>query len=308
MEKLSKLLFNKCSHFMIEDARPLERYLFENHFVRPCEKDIIRSLGNYQNKDGGFGHGIESDFVLPNSSPMATSVGLRYLSKLDHHEEAMDMIKHAIEYLETAYIPSRKGWLTVPEDVNDYAHAPWWTYDKKTGMTVIDGSWGNPSAELIGYVYKYRQYTSTLDAEDLVKTAMGYFNDLTSFQSFHEVYCYIDLYETLPEHYSKQVYEKLTEAVQQLVCLEPEEWHTYVAKPLDFIRHADELFGLDMEVIHKNLDYVVEQISESGIVMPNWTWGDAYGAQWEFALEEWKGLLTLKGLLALDAFDRIQKM
>lgn len=308
MEKLSKLLFNQCSHFMIEEARPLERYLFENHFVRPCEKDIIRSLGNYQNKDGGFGHGIESDFVLPNSSPMATSVGLRYLSKMDHHEEAMDMIKDAIAYLESTYIAERKGWITVPEEVNDYAHAPWWTYDKSTGMTVIDKFWGNPTAELIGYLYKYSDQVTLLDPEALLETAIAHLNKIENFQSQHEIFCYIDLYETLPKKQTNQLKEKLTIAISQLVNTNPNDWHTYVAKPLDFMRRSKETFGMDEEGINKNLDYIIEKIRKHGVIKPHWTWGEVYEAQWEIAQVEWTGLGTLTALLTLDQFNRIDKI
>lgn len=307
METLSKLLFNQCNRFMIEEARPLERYLFENYFVRPCEKDIIRSLGNYQNKDGGFGHGIESDFVLPNSSPMATSVGLRHLSKLDHHEEAMEMIKHGVAYLENTYRAERKGWVTVPEDVNDYAHAPWWTFDTSTGMTIIDKFWGNPSAELIGYLYKYRHQVTRLDVDDLLETAIEHLNETDNFESFHEIYCYIDLYETLPAKQANRIKEKLTVAIGQLVNTNPDDWDTYVAKPLDFIRRSEETFGMAMADIHKNLDYIIKQIRNHGVIKPNWSWREEYEAQWEIAEVEWTGLGTLIALLALDQFNRMDK-
>lgn len=33
---------------------------------------MLNALGFYQNEDGGFGNGLEADFLNPNSSPMAT--------------------------------------------------------------------------------------------------------------------------------------------------------------------------------------------------------------------------------------------
>jgi len=82
VKKLSKTLFNQLNSYMNKKARPLESAIFNYYFNDSSGDDILDSLEEFQNSDGGFGLGIEPDFKLIQSSPMATSIGLRYLSML----------------------------------------------------------------------------------------------------------------------------------------------------------------------------------------------------------------------------------
>lgn len=64
--------FDRAKVFIKTKARGLERSLFEYEFENGSQESVLAELITYQNKDGGFGNGIEPDFWLPNSSPMAT--------------------------------------------------------------------------------------------------------------------------------------------------------------------------------------------------------------------------------------------
>ncbi|GAF80683.1 unnamed protein product, partial [marine sediment metagenome] len=86
IKKLSKTLFNQLNSYMNKKARPLESSIFNYYFNDSNGDDVLDSLEEYQNSDGGFGRGIEPDFKLIQSSPMATSIGLRYLSMLDNSD------------------------------------------------------------------------------------------------------------------------------------------------------------------------------------------------------------------------------
>jgi len=114
MKKLSKTLFNQLNSYMNKKARPLESAIFNYYFNDSSGDDILDSLEEYQNSDGGFGRGIEPDFKLIKSSPMATSIGLRYLSMLDNSDRGQNMIARAVEYLETTFDSNRNGWYSVP--------------------------------------------------------------------------------------------------------------------------------------------------------------------------------------------------
>ncbi|GMQ61836.1 prenyltransferase/squalene oxidase repeat-containing protein [Vallitalea maricola] len=306
MNQLTKELFEKCKKYILEKGRPLEQHLFINYFVKPCELDIINDLKKYQNTDGGFGNGIESDFTLPYSSPMATSIGLRYLSRYDNQNEAILMIKKAIAYLENTYVPERKGWFAVPREVNDFPHAPWWNYDEEKGMTIIDKYWGNPSAELIGYLYKYREYVANLDVDNILEYAINNINSREVFESQHEIYCYIDLYHTLPKKLADRLEGTLEKAIRQLANTHVDEWEDYVPKPLDFIDNPNKTYGIDEESINTNLDYYIDNIKKNNIIIPTWAWND-YEEQWKIAKVEWTALITLNGLCILDKFNRIEK-
>lgn len=305
MKKLSKVLFNQLNSYMNTEARPLERSIFNYYFNDSSSDDILDSLEVFQNSDGGFGKGIEPDFKLVESSPMATSIGLRHLSKLDKSDRAQKMIAKAIEYLEATFDSDRNGWYSVKGEVNNYPHAPWWEFRDDINMTVIDYSWGNPTAELIGYLYKYKKYLNKLDIYSLINYAISNLNKVTEFKSEHEIFCYISMYNSLDEEFSSQIEDTLKLAVSKLVNVNQFEWTNYVPTPLKFIEIGSEnFFGIEYQFIDQNLDYLVDKLEEQGKILPNWQW-DKYLDEWDIAKSEWIGILTLETLLSLLKFNRI---
>jgi hypothetical protein len=305
MKKISKTLLNQLSGYMNTEARPLERSIFNYYFNDSSCDDILDSLEEFQNLDGGFGQGIEPDFKLLESSPMATSIGLRHLSTIDKSDRAQKMIGKAINYLETTFDVDRNGWYSVNDNVNNYPHAPWWEFREDINMTVIDYSWGNPTAELIGYLYKYKKYLNKLDVYSLINYAIRNLNKVTEFKSEHEIFCYISMYNSLNEEFSSQIENTLKLAISQLVNVNQSEWTNYVATPLKFIEFGSEnFFGIEHRFIEQNLDYLVDRLEEDGKILPNWQW-DKYLDEWEIAKKEWIGILTLQTLLSLLKFNRI---
>ncbi|MCB2362570.1 hypothetical protein, partial [Clostridium estertheticum] len=235
----------------------MEKSIFNYYFNDSSGDDILDSLEAFQNTDGGFGKGIEPDFKLIKSSPMATSIGLRYLSKLDNSDRAQNMIAKAIEFLETTFDSNRNGWYSVPSIVNNYPHAPWWEFRNDINMTVIDYSWGNPTAELIGYVFKYKKYLNNLDIYSLINYAITNLNKRTEFNSEHEIISYIHMYNTLDEEFSSQIVDTLKLAVSKLVNIHQFEWINYVPTPLKFINlDSKNFFGIEGKFIDQNLDYL----------------------------------------------------
>lgn len=307
MKKLSKNSFEKASQIIKESARPLEKLIYQDYFHQPCQEEIVSELKKYQNNDGGFGHGIEPDFRLPLSSPMASSVAFHHLMKYDLNDESIGVIKSGIKYFENAFIPECNGWFVLSKEVNDYPHAPWWHFNEKEGMTVIDKNWGNPSAEIIGYLYKYRDFVSNLNIEELLNFALDYWNNKSKFASENEIYCYISLYNIIPDQYSKMLESKISEGIQQHICKEVADWKDkYVPKPLDFVTDPESnRFGISDELIEKNLDLWVDILTENKKLEPTWAWND-YKDEWKKARNEWTGLLTLNALICLNKFGRIE--
>lgn len=305
MKKLSKTLLNQIKSYMNTEARPLERSIFNYYFNDSSGDDILDSLEAFQNSDGGFGKGIEPDFKLIESSPMATSIGLRYLNKLDNSDKAQTMISKAVEYLESTFDSNRNGWYSVPSNVNSYPHAPWWEFRNDINMTVIDYSWGNPSAELIGYLYKYKEYLNNLDIYSLKNYAIANLNKRTEFNSEHEIFCYIRMYNALDEEFSSQIVNTLKLAVSQLVNISQSEWINYVPTPIKFINiDSKNFFGIECKFIDQNLDYLIHKLEKDGKLLPSWQW-DRYLEEWGIAKIEWMGILTLDALLSLRKFNRI---
>ncbi|MBA1333750.1 MAG: hypothetical protein HPY66_0143 [Firmicutes bacterium] len=307
MLKLTGKPFSSINQFFKDQARDLEKYLFEYYFQGGNGAKIIEALKKYQNNDGGFGNGLESDFRQPFSSPMATSIGVRLLSQIDGNKDAEEMIKSAIGYYESAFNETRNGWFAVTKDVNDYPHAPWWHYDEENGMTIIDRNWGNPSAEILSHLYKYKEYVSKLDIDYLVEYALKYIEAKERFESENELFCYIKLFEVLPDELKKRLMKRIAVGISQVIEYDREKWTGYVPMPLDFVPGPDKCrFGVGESKIEENLDFYVELVENNGVVNPPWGEGYYLGSL-KPAYNEWKGVLTLNILRKLDAYGRMEK-
>lgn len=306
---IDRKTFDRIASDIKSYARPLDRYIFLSHFFNAPQKDILSELRRYQNSDGGFGRGIEPDFALPLSSPMATTKAFQVLESLDLPEKDISfMARDAIRYLEKTFDQKRNGWYAVPQEVNDYPHAPWWHYDTSKGMCVIDEHWGNPSAEILAYLHTYRRYVQQLDINKLFEHAATHLRSITHFVSFHEIYCYQRLYHTMPDTYGSRLEDSLSRAIPALVNTDPTTWNEYGARPLDFVQSPEQnRFGICETDIETNLNYLVKTLVRDHKVSPNWDWGGAYEDVWEHAKTAWTGTLTLDALIILDAFGRIRR-
>lgn len=305
LKKLSKSTFQVATNWILENGRELDQTLMQQLFFEGTETAVLVALAKYQNEDGGFGNGLEADIRMPNSSPLATTVAMQLLTHFDKHELADVMISKSINYFENTFDEQRDGWYAVPENVNHYPHAFWWSVHED-GMSWIDHHWGNPSAEIIGYLFYYQTKVKKLSVDRLLDQAINYLLNLKEFKSEHEIYCYIRLFTLLPEHQTKQVREKLELAVQSLVNYDETKWKEYLPSPLKFVQTPEaEAYGIPLEEINKNLDFLIGKLETNGIIKPNWEW-NKYLDVWEQAKIEWAGNLTFDALKTLQSFNRIK--
>jgi len=305
-ESLSKEGFKKSSDFLLHSARGLERSTYKYKFKDKPGNKIIVELKHYQNPDGGFGHGLGPDLRSPLSTPIATTQAFQKIENLHPDDISKGVIKKGIDYLENAFNEELNRWFAVPKEVNNYPHAPWWHYDEEKEGTIIDESWGNPTAEIIGYLMKYDEFVDRIDTKELLDEAFTRLNKKDEFKSEHEIYCYLRLYRMLPPELSGEIRDELTEAVQDLVCTDSTEWKNYVPTPIDFVRTPKQYrFGISDSLLDENLDFLVKELEENEVIRPTWEWGQ-YEDEWGRAEQEWIGVLTLKALTLLDRFDRIE--
>lgn len=309
MLKLSNEAFLKVSNLIKNDARDLEKCLYEYYFEEGNSEKVAQELKKYQNADGGFGRSLESDFRQPYSSPMATSIGLRILSEIEETKDTKNIIKSALKYLELTFDEKRNGWYALSKEANNYPHAPWWHYDEEKGMTIIDKNWGNPSAEILAYLFKYKEYLNKIDVNYLIEYAIKYIDNRSIFESENELFCYIKLFEVLPEEMRSKLKGKIAYGISEVVEYDQGKWGEYVPLPLDFVPSPEkERFGVKSDKIAENLDYYIHLIDgyEGRLINP--PWGDSfYQCSLAPAYNEWKGVLTLKILKRLDDYKRIEK-
>lgn len=304
MLKLHHSIVNKSETYINTHCRDLENARFQYLFKNGSAQSVARKLKFFQNADGGFGKGLEPDFWLPDSSPLASSLAFQFIDEI-HTKIDESIIVQGIQYFEKSFIPNRHGWISVPQEVNNYPHAPWWEYNEVENGTVIDKSWGNPTAQILGYLYKYRNLVNNLDVGELIENALQYLRAKKSFTSEHELYCFIRLAEKLPQEMVTPIKDQLISGTNQLVNFDKKAWNQYTPQPTHFASSPDHfLYEAVKKHIDTNLDYLIETVNEDGIWSPTWSWGKS-DKNWKKARIYWQGILTIKHLQILSAFERI---
>ena len=153
MKSIRRSILAKSRTFINNQCRELEKQRFIHAFERENTAGVISALSAFQNSDGGFGHGLEPDFTLPDSSPAATSVACGILAFTRVSSET-PIVRNAIKYLINTYDWQKRKWNTVPKQVNDYPHASWWHYLEDEAGTILDRHWGIPTATIGGYLLR----------------------------------------------------------------------------------------------------------------------------------------------------------
>ncbi|KQC12855.1 MAG: hypothetical protein APR63_01865 [Desulfuromonas sp. SDB] len=303
MKKIKRDNLDQAYQYIKGNCEDLYKCLFRYYFFNGSSSNVLEELKKYQNEDGGFGHGLEPDFLLPLSSPMSTTIAFQILNDLEVGDS--EIIEKAVNYLDKSFDENRPGWWSVPQEVNDYPHAPWWNYDLNEKCTVIDHSWGNPSAEILGILFKYRKY-KVLNLEKILDFAVEYLLNIKKFKSEHELYCYIRMYPQISHQGQLKIRKKISEGIKQLICLDPEKWNNYVPRPFDFIQSKiHPLFSEIEDFVDLNCNYLVDK-NEDGIWQPNWKW-NTYENDWKKSKKNWTAILTIKYYQILAEFRRIER-
>ena len=302
---MSKMLtvkdFERARDFIKSQARPLDRCLFEHHFESGLAEAVIAELAKFQNSDGGFGNGLEPDFRMQASSPVATTVAFQHLGEIGATADD-ELVKHGISYFISSYDTEQRRWHQPGKEVNDAPHAPWWSYEE--GRDTF--GWANPGVEIIGYLHKYSSLVPQDFLSGVTGIALSHIRDAPDgSMDVHSMLSYLRELDFLPEPGKNIALEKLIKSAQTGLTSSP-GWPGDGAKlswyaPTPTSPLADALKG----EIERNLDSEVDGQAEDGSWLPNWSWGQ-YEDAWEEANREWKGYLTVQMLKTLRAYRRMR--
>ena len=158
MKLLTSDSFEKARTFVIDQGRELERRLLSYYFADGTPAAVLDELANYQNQDGGFGNGLEPDIQLPDSSVITTTIALRILREVKATSND-EIVRKAIQYLLAAYDSTQNRWSIVPQEVDEYPHAPWWNFENTADT--FGNFLANPRAEVVGYLHEYHELVPT---------------------------------------------------------------------------------------------------------------------------------------------------
>jgi hypothetical protein len=308
-----KSRFEKAKEFIKSSARGLERSRWEFEFENGSKESVLLQLKTYQNEDGGFGNGIEPDFWLPHSSPMATWAAGQFLMEIgvDKNEP---MINSMISYLvHTNHIETGMWDSALPEN-NEFPHAPWWHWQEG-----VQENWMfNPSAELAAYLVNWssEQSKGVEIGWNSIEKAVNHLMNKSEMDK-HEINNYQQLIEIMKLHEStfeaklqyslESVTEKIMTLAERCVDKDVSTWtEGYKPLPLDFIDNPDhplcKRFG---PLVEKNLNLYIEQMSEDGIWDISWSWG-SYPEHFKVAKRYWKGILAVNRYKQLKVFGYLE--
>ena len=310
MKNLTREGFIRARDYMLTQARPLERSIFELTFENGSVDQVLMHLENFQNADGGFGHSLEPDVRTPTSSALCTEIGLRYLAEWGQPPEN-SMVKAAVKYLIDSFSPDSQTWRVVPVDTNDYPHAPWWHNKKGSLAQTFDKFKVIPRAGILLSLYHYAEI---VPADWLAEVTDQTIESIESLQTERFggggdtlVYA-LRLAQApgLPDPLKARLWPFLRDVADAVVARDPDEWSGYSTPPIKLAptpgSPVAELLADDLQVY---LDYMVDQQTFDGAWEPTWHWGENYPDDWVQAKKEWRGILTLDALIALRAFDRL---
>lgn len=310
MAKLDRSQFNRAKVYLNKQARPLERALFEYYFENQPASQVLTQLAAFQNPDGGFGKALEPDMRSPSSSALATENGLRLLAELEM-PATNPLVQTVVAYLRETLDDRTQTWRVVPLDVNDHPHAPWW-HDEAGSLERVFGDFRIiPRAGILAALYHYSELVLKPWLDHIFSLTLGDIlgSGPDNFSGGGDALVYARrLAEApgLPEQDRNQLVEHLRKVANTIVAREPEQWAQYCTPPLK-IAPSPQAFtaAVLQDCLPHHLDYLIDHQTSQGFWDVTWAWSN-YPQAWQEARREWRGVLTLEALLALQAYGWIE--
>lgn len=300
---------NRAEVWMKKYARPLEMAMWEYFFREGSRDAVIDYLQAFQNDDGGFGHGLEPDFWLPHSSPMATWNAGQILVEVGASQEE-PIVQKLIAYL-VATPQVRPGmWPSVLPEYNDYPHAPWWHWQENAQ----DGWMFNPSVELAAFLIHWSQDESTgaqlgwgtlahalrhvMDSAKMERHELNNYGKCLRLLRPHK-----GLFDARMEYPYDEVQRKVDALTSDVIDRDVTSWaQDYLPLPLDFISGPDNTLYPDFkELVDENIRFYLDQRTNEGIWNITWNWGQ-YPEAFAVASRYWQGILAVERYKILKAF------
>ena len=290
---------DSAKQFILQNARPVDLAVYRYYFENQSNRTVIAELSKYQNKDGGFGNGLEPDFVNPASSPIATNDAIITLYRTKALEKGSQMVKEIVKYLKShdSFDEDKKRWLFAIDSNKNYPHAIWWEKNEGDGISGF-----NPTMSLAAFMVCYGDGVSVY--KDIIKEGMEHLQENEDING-DELKCYLLAYELLTQnnvfgiidlkHLETLIRDKMGDIVSKDIDKYGVE---YVTAPSDIFSgiypefitpEIRSLMDAEKAVLH-NLQ------KEDGGFDITWQWYTQY-PEFEQARNNWRPRVTTEKLL-----------
>jgi hypothetical protein len=303
---LTRPQFAAAKRFLETQARSLELAQFRYAFEGGTTAAVMAALEEFQNPDGGFGHGLEPDVRTPDSSVICTTIAFQVMRSLALPPAHPCWVR-GLDFLVQSYNPETVHWRTIPRSAEQSPHAPWWSQAESPES--YDAFSLNPTAEVLGYLYEARDRVPHEIINPVTDKVLSTVLSLDSIE-MHDLLCCLRLGRTraVPSDVHTPLMEKLAALVPKTVDQHPEQWAGYGLRPLQVVDRPNSPWMPGLEAaVEANLDYEIASQNEQGAWTPTWSWAETFPEAWAMACQEWAGVLTLGHLLTLKRFNRLEE-
>jgi hypothetical protein len=303
--EMSKLLsaarFAAAREFVRETGRPLDAALLALALGEGAPDDALAALVAFQNADGGFGHGLEPDMASPASTAIATSIGLRLLTRLETPARRPTVVA-AIEWLGGALDHEAGVWPIIGRDIDLAPHAPWWTWSETLGEN-WNGFRFNPTAEILAHLYRFGDLAPAAMLE-AVEAGLGRtLAEAELIEGAYDIKCALRLAEAdgLPADLARPLDRLLRRSIAAHAA-DDEHASPFDAAPTPASPFADLAEGH----IEPALTRLIAGQDADGGWSPFWDWSFVDAKAWAKAKSDWRGQLTREALETLLAHGRVE--
>lgn len=288
--------FKSAKKFILDQGRKLEQERFRFHFEDGPSSNVIQELEKFQNDDGGFGKGLESDLRSNHSSVIATSHALSICRELGVEKHSLH--NKALIYLLSNYDSDKKVFPIITSNVLDVPH-PWWWNEKDLEKN-FNGFRINPTVEVLSHLL----YFNSSVPDGLEEEVISRINSLDSV-GIYDLRCIKNLLKVDKLHVQtkSEIIEKLVQIIPSNIS--EDKWDGIGMYPLNIVRSPTDIFvkAIGDELIRSNLEYDIQNQKEDGTWPLNWSWETVDEKLWSEAEREWKAIITLEKLLVFKAFN-----
>ncbi|MDF2986676.1 MAG: hypothetical protein K0R50_2186 [Eubacterium sp.] len=306
--------YKEIRSWIYRNARPLELAIWQYYFENGSKEAVLSALAFYQNEDGGFGHALEPDSWNPASSPYTILQAINILKSIDFNDKQHPIMQGIFKFLQSNAFCSDNGWyFNIPSN-DDYAHAPWWTYNMEENAFEGIGV----TAGLVSFIFINADKNSEIfnKALSLSEVIIG---KLSSADKYGEMgiggYCeLLDAIEKtgLSSHFD---YKILVENVKKLVYdsieRDTSKWVYYTRRPSDYICCPESIYYKGNEdIVTTELEYLIDTRPQNGVWNITWSWfenNEKYSKEFSISENWWKAITAIKKVNLLKNFNRLDE-
>ncbi len=250
-----------------EQGRMIDYYLVKSLFEN-VDDSLIEELLKYQNKDSGFGHGLEPDSLCESSSIVSTEKAIEALYQVRDAKKKEPIIKDIVSYLEQSYDPEKDGFKLITKDVNTAPRAVWWNYEDYDK----NFPYGNPDGFVIGFLFKNRRYLKDLNINRQINNMVSFIRgNQFSEASMHILFNVLKFNKYVDNDIKNLIHDKIHFLVDKLVEEDSEKWSDYSLEPYKIYVIDPHFASGHNKLLEKNLNNILKEVKNLS-VMPKWRW------------------------------------